>query len=312
MKRLIVFVLGFMTLFSDLYSYESVKMSKYENIEKLIYDDDKIIQDSNNDLLEFCCIDNTITIFIDEYHLLHYIKDNYILKCIDDCNIETIDMGQKECNQLKKFKLDNYFIYFVDLTFDNNLDIIHYNMGGFDCNIFFENFLEQNKLFECLSKTSYDWIEIKFCILNGKRGFLFQDYDYNDKLVWSFYYWSPSEQRYILDETATQVQIKNAYCPEEYFAYNGLDFSKLDKALKKSDIKDLTPAQLRLMRNAIYARHGRIFTSVDLQSLWECYTWYKPNPDYNDSMLTKTDKKNLKLIQDMEKVTGTYVPDLPR
>ncbi|MBP5450873.1 MAG: YARHG domain-containing protein [Treponema sp.] len=166
-----------------------------------------------------------------------------------------------------------------------------------------------------------DWIE--YCILNGKRGIRIRcrgkvhegDYCYvADGGIdqYAFFYWSPSEQRYILDESVTQTQIKNAYCPEEYFAYSGLDFSKLDKSLKKSDVKDLTPAQLRLMRNAIYARHGQKFTSVDLQSLWECYTWYKPNPGYTDSMLTKTDKKNLKLIQDMEKVTGTYVPDLPR
>ena len=166
-----------------------------------------------------------------------------------------------------------------------------------------------------------DWIE--YCILSGKRGIRIRcrgkvhegDYCYvadGGTDQYAFFYWSPSEQKYILDETVTQTQIKNAYCPEEYFAYNGLKFSSLNKKLKKSDLENLDAAQLRLMRNAVYARHGRIFNSVDLQSLWECYTWYKPNPDYNDSMLTKTDKMNLKLIQDMEKVTGVYVPDLPR
>jgi hypothetical protein len=88
---------------------------------------------------------------------------------------------------------------------------------------------------------------LKFCIINNRRGIALKQYKINnDKYVsfFAFFYWSPTEQKYILDETVTQTQIKNAYCPEEYFAYNCLDFSKLDKALKKSDIKDLTPAQL--------------------------------------------------------------------
>ena len=115
-----------------------------------------------------------------------------------------------------------------------------------------------------------------------------------------FYYWSPSEQRYILDETVTQQQLENAHCPDDYFAYNGLKFSKLDSKLTDGDLRDLDKAQLRLMRNAVYARHGRTFKSVDLQSLWNCYTWYKTNPNYSDELLTDIDKYNIKLIQQYE------------
>ena len=230
-------------------------------------------------------------------------------------------------NSYCKYKYNNLALFFADFDYDGKKDFITlYNGQPYDTYLDIYS-VHKDELLQIwfsdyiYSEYQFSWID--YCIVNGKRGIkvrsrgesrLIDDYYFFDgkKDHYSFFYWSASEQRYILDETATQTQIKNAYCPEEYFAYNGLDFSKLDKALKKSDIKDMTPAQLRLMRNAIYARHGRVFTSVDLQSLWECYTWYKPNPDYNDNMLTKTDKKNLKLIQDMEKVTGTYVPDLPR
>ena len=116
----------------------------------------------------------------------------------------------------------------------------------------------------------------------------------------AFYYWSPSEQRFILDETVTQEQLENAHCPDDYFAYNGLKFSKLDSKLTAEDLQDLDKAQLRLMRNAVYARHGRTFKSVDLQSLWNCYTWYKVNPNYSDELLTDIDKYNIKLIQQHE------------
>ena len=54
------------------------------------------------------------------------------------------------------------------------------------------------------------------------------------------------------------------------------------------------------MRNAVYARHGRSFKSVDLQSLWECYAWYKKNPNYSDDLLTETDKYNIEIIKSYE------------
>ncbi len=103
-----------------------------------------------------------------------------------------------------------------------------------------------------------------------------------------------------MDGFVTMEQIKNAYCPEDYFAYNGLKFSKLDSRLTEEDLKDMDKAQLRLMRNAVYARHGRTFKSADLQSLWECYTWYSKNPEYSDALLTDADKYNIELIQKFE------------
>ncbi|MBP5450874.1 MAG: YARHG domain-containing protein [Treponema sp.] len=224
------------------------------------------------------------------------------------------DCGQKLSSQIEKYRLKPFYVYVIDLSFDEKYDILDYSLGGMCLDFeMYTDTEDRDYLFDySRSLYTFEGIEIKFCIINGKRGFIFtepQKYENNKS---GFYYWSTSEQKYILDESATQEQIKKAIAPEDYFAYNGLKFSSLNKKLKKSDLENLDAAQLRLMRNAIYARHGRVFTSVDLQSLWECYTWYKPNPDYNDSMLTKTDKKNLKLIQDMEKVTGTYVPDLPK
>lgn len=152
-----------------------------------------------------------------------------------------------------------------------------------------------------ISKAKYLFNDsLKFCILNGKRGFCIQEL-LNKNFSYRFYYWSPKEQKYMLDKSVTQEQIQNAYCPEDYFAYNGLKFSKLDSKLTDEDLKGLDKAQLRLMRNAVYARHGRTFKSEDLQSLWECYNWYEKNPNYLDDLLTEVDKYNIELIQKYEK-----------
>lgn len=215
---------------------------------------------------------------------------------------------------------------FADFDYDESLEILTYNFANGILDYVIREFFtydERGFSQEILRHTSWkgymprlspenDYLRlvrdfayrVQFCIIQQKRGILLKKYSrdesYIESLEYNFYYWSPSEQRYILDETVTQEQLENAHCPDDYFAYNGLKFSKLDSKLTAEDLQDLDKAQLRLMRNAVYARHGRTFKSVDLQSLWNCYTWYKVNPNYSDELLTDIDKYNIKLIQQYE------------
>ena len=198
-----------------------------------------------------------------------------------------------------------------DFNYDGDVDILYLTQDSIDSYFYLKSIEGEEKIFES-NEFSHESLKnyseskvlfndsLKFCIIKNKRGFTIPYQIKNNQIITMFYYWSPSEQRYILDETVTQEQIKNAYCPEDYFAYNGLKFSKLDSKLTEEDLKELDKAQLRIMRNAVYARHGRTFKSVDLQSLWECYTWYKKNPNYSDSLLTDIDKYNIELIQKYE------------
>lgn len=64
--------------------------------------------------------------------------------------------------------------------------------------------------------------------------------------------------------------------------------------------------QLRLLRNAIYARHGYAFRSNDLDTYFRQYEWYKPKPGAPVS-LTDTDTGNLRMIQRMEVYTALKV-----
>ncbi|HYN85055.1 MAG TPA: protein kinase [Pyrinomonadaceae bacterium] len=70
--------------------------------------------------------------------------------------------------------------------------------------------------------------------------------------------------------------------------------------LSESDLNELTPQELRLLRNTVYARHGRQFTSGDLQQHFAARTWYKPRPGYTDDVLDEADQRNLALIQERE------------
>jgi len=47
------------------------------------------------------------------------------------------------------------------------------------------------------------------------------------------------------------------------------------------------------MRQEIYARRGKVFKEPWLQTYFASFDWYKPNPDFNDSMLTAVERQNL-------------------
>jgi len=57
---------------------------------------------------------------------------------------------------------------------------------------------------------------------------------------------------------------------------------------------------LRVLRNEIYARHGRVFKDKELQKYFEAQPWYQPNPDFKDEMLSETEAKNLAIIKEVE------------
>jgi hypothetical protein len=63
----------------------------------------------------------------------------------------------------------------------------------------------------------------------------------------------------------------------------------------------LSARQLRLLRNAVYARYGRPFDAKDLKDFFSVRSWYRADPAYTDARLTPVDKRNLELIQQAEK-----------
>jgi hypothetical protein len=68
-------------------------------------------------------------------------------------------------------------------------------------------------------------------------------------------------------------------------------------------ISGLYAEDLRILRNEIYARHGRMFSSPkskDLQKYFEAQQWYKPDPNFKDDQLSETEFKNISLIKAAE------------
>lgn len=73
-----------------------------------------------------------------------------------------------------------------------------------------------------------------------------------------------------------------------------------DSPLTDSDLAGLTPSELRRLRNAVYARHGRTFDTPELQRYFDSRPWYSPRSDYSDQDLTSTDRANIRQIQAAE------------
>jgi len=78
-------------------------------------------------------------------------------------------------------------------------------------------------------------------------------------------------------------------------------FIKADMRLTAADLAGKGKEDLRLMRNEIYARHGKTFQSADLQKYFSGKCWYKADPGYSDAMLTPVDRENVRIIQEAEK-----------
>jgi hypothetical protein len=77
------------------------------------------------------------------------------------------------------------------------------------------------------------------------------------------------------------------------------------ETVSESDVQGLSSTELRILRNASFARHGRKYDSPGLGDYFNKRTWYKPREDYNDNLLTVADKANVKLILAAEQRAGT-------
>lgn len=72
------------------------------------------------------------------------------------------------------------------------------------------------------------------------------------------------------------------------------------EAMSDDALGEMFAEDLRVLRNEIYARHGRVFKDKELQKYFEAQSWYKANPDFKDEMLGEIEAKNLAKIREAE------------
>jgi hypothetical protein len=62
-----------------------------------------------------------------------------------------------------------------------------------------------------------------------------------------------------------------------------------------------TLSELRILRNTVYAVHGKIFKAKDLNDYFSKQYWYQPNPNYTDDLLDPDQVERIKEIEQLEK-----------
>src|SRR5256714_2014527 len=69
-----------------------------------------------------------------------------------------------------------------------------------------------------------------------------------------------------------------------------------NKLISEAMLRGLSLHELRLLRNEIYARHGRVFKTLWLQQYFGSQPWYDPNEDFKDEEVSGSDKTNVETI----------------
>ncbi len=78
------------------------------------------------------------------------------------------------------------------------------------------------------------------------------------------------------------------------------------KLLKSDDVSNMSAAELRIMRNEMYARHGYSFKLKDMQQYFDQQDWYMPVSTDVTGDLTKLEQKNEAMIKRYEDYTATH------
>ncbi|MCH8887358.1 MAG: YARHG domain-containing protein, partial [SAR324 cluster bacterium] len=74
----------------------------------------------------------------------------------------------------------------------------------------------------------------------------------------------------------------------------------MKKRIRRNQVAGLTKAELRIIRNTIFAQYGYRFKSKDLQAHFKRFSWYRPRKVNLGRALTATDKFNLGLLKKAE------------
>ena len=185
--------------------------------------------------------------------------------------------------EIDKFEITFNNAVITDFNRNGKLEIINFEGAGSVFQFFICEFKNNN--FEIICQNYDPELNIP-----GLYNYILEHFDFEEKSM------------YLRNLNDNEI-IKLKWNPETQFYDKEIIstmYTQLDSKLTEPELANLSKGVLRLMRNAIYARHGRTFNSYDLQRFFNNKTWYKPNPNYSDDLLTDIDNYNIALIQKYE------------
>jgi hypothetical protein len=80
--------------------------------------------------------------------------------------------------------------------------------------------------------------------------------------------------------------------------WESFDFA--GRSVTAAQIGGLPLDDLKYLRGIVFGRHGRVFKDAEIRSYLQSRLWYKPDPNFQNSSLNDTERKNLDVIRDAE------------
>jgi hypothetical protein len=77
-------------------------------------------------------------------------------------------------------------------------------------------------------------------------------------------------------------------------------FDFAGRSVAPADFSALTLDDLKLVRGIVFGKHGRVFKDPDIKRFLESRAWFKADPNFQNSALNDTERKNLDVIRDAE------------
>jgi hypothetical protein len=74
-----------------------------------------------------------------------------------------------------------------------------------------------------------------------------------------------------------------------------VDFA--DRSVATADLSALTLDDLKLVRGIVFGKHGRVFKDPEIRRFLESRTWFKADPNFQNSALNDTERRNLDVIR---------------
>src|SRR5258708_17563226 len=74
-------------------------------------------------------------------------------------------------------------------------------------------------------------------------------------------------------------------------------FDFASRSAPPADISALALEDLKLVRGIVFGKHGRVFKDPDIKRFLESRTWFKADPNFQNSALNGTERKNLDVIR---------------
>jgi hypothetical protein len=77
------------------------------------------------------------------------------------------------------------------------------------------------------------------------------------------------------------------------------------RLLRPNDLEGLSSKDTAILRNFIYARHGRPFAKEMYRAYFSQFGWYRAEASYTDSRLNGIERQNVEILRRREQIIGT-------